>query len=68
MVVSTHDLNLAATLCGHLVMLRDGSVIAAGPTEEVLTGSTVRALYDVEAVVDRNNGTGQLTVVPVRRV
>src|SRR5205085_12385295 len=30
MVVSTHDLNLAAALCGSLVMLRAGHVIAAG--------------------------------------
>ena len=68
MVVSTHDLNLAATLCRHLVMLRDGRVIAAGPTDEVLTGAAVRALYDVEALVGRSHETGQLTVVPVRRV
>src|SRR5207244_11654648 len=28
MVVSTHDLNLAATLCTELVLLKDGRVIA----------------------------------------
>src|SRR5437763_715509 len=37
MVVSTHDLNLAAALCGSLVMLRAGHVIAAGDTRSVLT-------------------------------
>src|SRR4029077_17709574 len=30
MVVSTHDLNLAASLCTSLVLLRAGRVIAAG--------------------------------------
>ena len=36
-VVSTHDLNFAAALCRTMVMLRDGTVIAAGATEDVLT-------------------------------
>ena len=67
MVVLTHDLNLASTLCRHLVMLREGRVIADGPTDGVLTQETVRALYDVDADVTRNEGTGHLTVVPVRR-
>ena len=31
MVLSTHDLNLAAALCRQLVLLRDGRVLAAGP-------------------------------------
>ena len=37
MAISTHDLNLAASICRELVMMRDGRVIAAGPTDEVLT-------------------------------
>ena len=68
MVVSTHDLNLAASLCQHLVLLRDGRVLAAGPTEQVLTAETVRALYDVEADVYRHAAAGHVTVVPVSRV
>ena len=42
MVVSTHDLNLAATLCTELVLLKDGRVIAQGPTDDVLTPAHVR--------------------------
>lgn len=67
MIVSTHDLTLAATMCRHIVMLREGRVIAAGPTEEVLTRDTVRALYDVEADVSRHETTGHVIVVPVGR-
>ena len=51
MVISTHDLNLAAAICRELILLRDGRVLAAGPTDEVLTPDNVRALYDVEADV-----------------
>ncbi len=67
MVLSTHDLNLAAALCQRLVLLREGRVLAAGPTDEVLTSSAVRALYDVEAAVERHARSGHLTVVPLGR-
>jgi iron complex transport system ATP-binding protein len=68
MVLSTHDLNLAAALCRHLILLRDGRVIAQGPTEEVLTPETVRALYGVDADVHRHPIAGHLTVTPLARV
>jgi iron complex transport system ATP-binding protein len=67
MVVSTHDLNLAASICSEVVLLRRGRVLASGPTAEVLTPAGVRALYDVEADVSINPRTGHLTVVPVGR-
>jgi iron complex transport system ATP-binding protein len=67
MVVSTHDLNFAAALCQHLVLLRGGRVIASGPTSHVLTADNVRALYDVEADVRLHERTGRLTVTPVGR-
>ena len=66
-VVATHDLNLAASLCQALVLLRRGCVVASGPTEKVLTGRAIRDLYDVEADVRLHEGTGHLTVVPIRR-
>jgi iron complex transport system ATP-binding protein len=66
-VVSTHDLHLAAGICRDLVMLRAGQVVAAGPTAEVLTSAHLRELYGVDAEVHLHEGTGQLTVVPVRR-
>jgi iron complex transport system ATP-binding protein len=67
MVLSTHDLNLAAALCRRLVLLRGGRVLAAGPTDEVLTSNTVRALYDVDATVERHARSGRLNVVPLGR-
>jgi ABC-type cobalamin/Fe3+-siderophores transport system ATPase subunit len=68
MAVATHDLNLAAGLCRDLVLLREGRVLASGPTEQVLTRESVLALYDVEADVRFHEGAGHLTVVPLRRV
>ncbi len=68
MVLSTHDLNFAAALCRHLILLRNGRVVAQGPTEEVLTPGTVRALYGVEADVQLHPRTLHLTVTPIARV
>lgn len=68
MVLSTHDLNLAAALCRELILLRAGRVIAQGRTDDVLTPETVRALYGVEADVRRHPTAGHLTVTPIGRV
>jgi len=67
MVVSTHDLNLAAALCTELVLLKGGRTIAAGPTRDVLTRENVRALYGVDADVVDHPRAGHLTVVPFAR-
>jgi len=67
-VVSTHDLNFAAALCRTLVLLKDGQVIAAGPTADVLTSTNIRALYGVEAEIQQHVDAGHLVVVPIKRV
>jgi iron complex transport system ATP-binding protein len=68
MVMATHDLNLAASLCDTLVLIRDGRVLASGSTPDVLTSATVRQLYDVEADVRVHELAGHLTVVPLGRI
>ena len=68
MVMATHDLNLAASICDTLALIRDGRLLGHGPTAEVLTAAMVRQLYDVEADVRLHEGAGHLTVTPVRRV
>ena len=67
MILSTHDLNLAAALCGRVVLLKQGRVLAQGATNETLTAANVRLLYDVDADVQFHPGAGHLTVVPIAR-
>lgn len=66
-IVSTHDLNLAASVCRDLVLIRDGGVLASGPTQDVLTEDTVRSLYGVEAQVTHHKAAGHMLVVPLGR-
>ena len=67
MVLATHDLNLAASVCDTLVLVREGRVLMQGPARDVLTSSTVEQLYGVIADVSFHERAGHLTVVPVRR-
>jgi len=65
-IVSTHDLAFAAGLCTTIVMLKEGRVMASGPADEVLTPARIRELYDVDVEIARHQGTGRLTVIPLR--
>ena len=66
-VVSTHDLNLAAGLCRDIVLLDRGKVLAAGATSAMLQPHLIRQLYGVDVDVATNARTGHLTIVPVAR-
>jgi ABC-type cobalamin/Fe3+-siderophores transport system ATPase subunit len=65
LVVTTHDLGFAASVCQDLLLLRDGHVLASGPTAAVLTPDNVRALYGVDVDIRYHAEAGHLTVVPL---
>ena len=93
LVLSTHDLNLAASICDTLVLMQVrlepdstgdpdttgnprgvrlqadpvGSVIAVGPTRDVLTPDNIAALYGIRAEIGFHEAAGHLVVVPVGR-
>ncbi len=58
-----HDVNLAALFCRRLVFLKEGLVVADGPTDEVLTGDILREVYDTEVLVQDVPRTGKKQVV-----
>ena len=67
LVLSTHDLNLAAALCDRVVMLKQGRVLAQGSTLDTLTAGRVEQLYGVSADVRYHERAGHLTIVPLAR-
>jgi iron complex transport system ATP-binding protein len=67
MVLCTHDLNLAAAMCDEVVLLKDGRVLAHGPTPETITSANIRATYGVDADVRFHEEAGRLAVVPLAR-
>ncbi len=58
-----HDVNLAALFCRRLVFLKDGLVVADGPTDEVLTSDILQQVYDTEVLVQDVARTGKKQVV-----
>jgi iron complex transport system ATP-binding protein len=48
-VLSTHDLHFAAAVCAEVVLLREGKVLAHGPTASTLSADRVHDLYGVGA-------------------
>jgi iron complex transport system ATP-binding protein len=65
-LTALHDLNLAAAVCTTLILLRAGQVYAIGTPAQVLTAETIRAVYEVDVVLQHNTATGTLQIVPVR--
>ncbi|GIF74652.1 ABC transporter ATP-binding protein [Asanoa siamensis] len=51
-VVTLHDLNLAADWCDRLVLLCGGRVVAAGTPAAVLTAERILEVYDVPVDID----------------
>jgi iron complex transport system ATP-binding protein len=47
-VLTVHDLSLAARIADRIVLLNDGRVVADGPPAEALDASNLRAVYGVE--------------------
>ncbi len=66
-VMATHDLNLAASVCDRVVLIDAGGVITSGPTPEVLTRESIAALYGIDADVHFHDRAGHLVVVPIGR-
>jgi iron complex transport system ATP-binding protein len=60
-VLSTHDLYFAASVCSEVVLLREGRILARGPTGDVLTIDQLARLYEVEAAQLRQHRSLQMT-------
>lgn len=63
-VMVLHDLNLAARYADHLVVLKEGTVVAAGPPHEVVTPDMLRTVFGVTAGIFPDPRTGTPLVVP----
>jgi iron complex transport system ATP-binding protein len=63
-VAILHDLNLAAAVADHLVLLAGGRVAAAGPPREVLRGEVLSAAYGCRVVPNRAPDQGRPFVLP----
>jgi iron complex transport system ATP-binding protein len=60
-LMSTHSIPLAASLADRIVLLAEGTIIAGGKPEDVITTETIRRAYGMDAEIERDS-EGRLTV------
>jgi iron complex transport system ATP-binding protein len=61
-VLVVHDVNVAAGYSDRIVAMREGRLIASGPTDELMTPELLRKVFDVE--VDVHDLGGRRVAVP----
>lgn len=59
----SHDLNLASEFCPRLLLLRNGSLVADGTPEEVVTAQTLREVYSLDLPITPNPLSGRPQVI-----
>jgi len=65
-IVTLHDLSLAARYCDRLVLLLDGAVMSDGEPEEVLSEANLKSAFKIQALFGRNDDS--IYVVPWKGV
>jgi len=64
-LVITHDINLAAEFSDDVLLMKDGSSVAFGRPNEVLTPDLLKEVFSVRVLVDAHPVTGVPRVTPV---
>jgi iron complex transport system ATP-binding protein len=63
-VAVLHDLNEAARYADHLVVMRDGGILAQGAAAQVMTADLIAEAFGLECVVIDCPVTGNPLVIP----
>ena len=66
-VAVLHDLNQAARYASHLIALRDGEVIAAGPPDQIITVDLVERAFGLRARIIEDPESRTPLVIPAFR-
>lgn len=67
-LMTSHDLNLAAEFCQRLILMDHGALIADGAPSEVLREDVLRDVYHCDIRVGQEPHTGAVLVLPARRL
>lgn len=66
-MAAMHDLTLSARFADRMICLSNGTIVADGKPQEIMTADTIEAVYGVEARI-RVDEDSNLSVFPVRAV
>lgn len=62
-IMTIHDLNLAAMFCDKILMLKDSHIFAYGITEDILTEININAMYNVKTNVTMADGHKHIRLI-----
>ena len=62
-----HELNLAARYADHLVMMRDGAIVAQGEPALIVDTASIRHVFGLDCRVVDDPVSGTPLVVPIGR-
>lgn len=54
-IAAIHDLNIALMYCDKIYVLKDGNIVSYGTPKEVLTKELIREVYEVDAIINKDN-------------
>lgn len=63
-VISTHDPGQAFAVADRVALMKDGRMVAIGPTKAVLTATALKALYQVDVAITFLEGAGHNVCAP----
>ena len=66
-VLVLHDLTQAARIADHLIVMKEGQVIASGPAAHVLTPEVLQTAYGVRVHIGQDE-TGAPVIAPIARI
>ncbi|GAB3163080.1 ABC transporter ATP-binding protein [Myceligenerans halotolerans] len=64
-VMVLHDLNLAVRYSDHLIVMRDGAIVAQGAPEDLVTVELLRDVFGLESQVLVDPASGRPLIVPL---
>lgn len=65
-LIVVHDLSLAAAYADRVLVMKHGEIVAAGPTQDVMTAGLLTKIYDHPVITWIHPDTGQFIVLPDR--
>lgn len=57
-----HDMNIAATFCDYIYVMKDGEIVTHGTVEEIFTKEMFKEIFEVDAHIYRNPYNNKLNV------
>ncbi|MGB9668470.1 MAG: ABC transporter ATP-binding protein [Thermosulfidibacteraceae bacterium] len=64
-IIVLHDVNLASIYCDEIIVLKDGTILAKGKPEEVITEGVIREAFSIDVrVINPEDGLNRPLVIP----